>query len=205
MRILLTANASYAAAARRRDPQQPDLARPDGVLRAPVPHRLRGYRRRRGTAPPRIHPGLRGGGAGAAHPRAAAADPGVSPRLGAGLLRGPGPRPAAGGAPFRAGPRGLPGAHAAVLSLRSRKLESRPSGGRTGGAVGRNRRHRSPHGGIHRARTGPPGCRDSSAHLRPGPLPGPRQLRPGSDHHDQSLRGQGNLALPRNRRRHAGA
>ena len=128
MRILLTANASYAAPARRRHAQQPDLARSPGV----AGHQCRivcgATGRRRGTAPPRIHRRLRGGGAGPAHAGPAAADPRVPPGLGAGLLRGPGPRAAARSAPFRAGPRRLPGAHAAVLPLRSGQLESRPAG-----------------------------------------------------------------------------
>ena len=78
----------------------------------------------------------------------------------------------------RARPRGLPGPHAAVLSLRAGELESRRACRRTGGAGGRHRGHRPPHGGIHRARAGPPGRGDPSADLRRAAVSGlRRQLR----------------------------
>jgi hypothetical protein len=51
----------------------------------------------------------------------------------------------------RAGPRGLPGAHTAVLPVWTGKLESGPAGGGPGGAVGGDRGDRPPHGGVRRA------------------------------------------------------
>ena len=67
-----------------------------------------------------------------------------------------------------------------------------------------HRRHRPPHGRLHRARTGAPRRGDPSADLRRRPVPRLRQFRSRARHHDQSLRGEGHLDLPRSRRAPAG-
>ena len=206
MRILLTANASYAPP--RGGATRSNLIWLDHLARAGprVPHRLRRVRSRRGTAPPRIHRGLRGGGAGPA--RSSVLRQQIrefrpdwvlvsSEDLGHGLLRE--------AHHSAAGPRGLPGAHAAVLSLRPGQLESRPPRGelvaQSAGIVAIGR-HMAEY--IERE-LGRPAAVIHPPIYGPGPFPRPRQLRRRPDHHDQSLRGEGHLDLPRDRRAPAGA
>ena len=125
------------AAARRRDAQQPASGWTSLARAGPrVPHRLR---RPRAKAPScALHASIA---------VFAVDDPArrvqvlrqqireFQPGLGAGLVRRPGPRAAAGGAPFGPRPRGLPGAHAAVLPLRPGELESGSRRRGPGGAM----------------------------------------------------------------------
>ena len=154
------------AAARRRHAQQPDLAGPDGRRGPRLPHRLRRRRRRRRAALSLVHRRLRRRRSLAPHTGAAPADSRVPARLGAGLERRSGTRTLARSAAFGPRPRGVPGPHAAVLSLRPGQLESRPRGRGHGGRGRRRRGHRASHGGLHRALAGPRRGGDSSADLR---------------------------------------
>ena len=143
------------------------------------------------------HRGLVRGRPRAPRARARRADPRLPPRLGAGLFRRPRPRAAAGSAPAGARPRGLPGAHAAVLPLRAGELEPGRARGRTGEAFRRRGGHRPQHRRLHRAPPGADRGGDPPAHLRQRSLPAAGRVRQGPGADDQPVRGEGHLDLPR--------
>ena len=197
MRVLLTANASYAPP--RGGATRSNLIWLDhlAVFGPPVPDRLRRRGRRRRVAPPRIDSGFRRGRTGAPHPGAPAADPRIPPRLGAGLFRRPGPRPPAGGAPCRSG-------RVVYLAHTPQFYPFGPASWNPDGAAGelvarsrRDRRNRTTHGRIHRAHTASHGRGDPSADLRYGAVPEQRLLRARPGHHDQPLRREGHFPVRR--------